>query len=118
IELVFNAILDFVSDITTTIALSWTFKGMNSGIKQTETLLNKLFQYTVTRGIFVTLNQLAFLILYLVNAKKLWWMPFHLCITKIYVITMGMSCALFNCSKGSLTLLLSCNPELSRLPSK
>ncbi|KAF9038257.1 hypothetical protein BDP27DRAFT_1347892 [Rhodocollybia butyracea] len=88
IELAFNAVLDFVSDITTTVALSWTFKGMNSGIKRTDTLINKMFQYAVTRGIFVTVNQLAFLILYLVNTEKLWWMPFQLSITKIYVITM------------------------------
>ncbi|KAF9070771.1 hypothetical protein BDP27DRAFT_1322991 [Rhodocollybia butyracea] len=80
--------LSAVSDVITTIALCWSFNHGQTGINRTDNLLQKLFQYTVTRGLLVTLDQTLFLVLFLTKTQKLWWLPFHLCSSKIYVNTM------------------------------
>jgi hypothetical protein len=72
----------------TTTALCWSFSHVHTGVKRTDTLLQKFFQYTVTRGVLVTLDQTLFLVLFLTKTEKLWWLPFHLCSSKIYVNTM------------------------------
>jgi len=88
LEVGLDAGLASFSDLVATTALCWSFNSVQTGIKRTDTLLQKLFQYTVTRGLFVTINQTVFLILFLVKPEKLWWMPFHLSLSKVYVITM------------------------------
>ncbi|THU80499.1 hypothetical protein K435DRAFT_874328 [Dendrothele bispora CBS 962.96] len=87
-EVGWNYSLSALSDIITTIALSWSFFSSKTGIRRTDTLLKKLLQYTVTRGLFVSLMQTALVITFLVNPVKLWWTPFHLSMGKIYVLTM------------------------------
>ncbi|KIK58929.1 hypothetical protein GYMLUDRAFT_262265 [Collybiopsis luxurians FD-317 M1] len=77
-----------VADILATAALSWSFYQSRTGIQRTDTLLQKLLQYTVTRGLFVTVAQTTFLIMWLVQTDRLWWTPFYFNLTKIYVITM------------------------------
>ncbi|THU98018.1 hypothetical protein K435DRAFT_661737, partial [Dendrothele bispora CBS 962.96] len=81
--------LAILSDVITTVALSVSYNRYRTGIKSTETLLRKLLEYTVTRGLLVTLTQTGFVILYLAKPLTLWWMPFYLSLGKIYVITMG-----------------------------
>jgi len=88
VEIGFDSILSAFSDIVVTTALCWAFARSQTGIKRTDTLLQKLFQYTVTRGLFVSLDQTIFVIIYLIKPEKLWWMPFHLSFSKVYVITM------------------------------
>ncbi|THU98301.1 hypothetical protein K435DRAFT_838219 [Dendrothele bispora CBS 962.96] len=83
-----NASLSAVSDMITTIALLWGFSTHKIGIKQTDTLLEKLCRYIVTRGLFVTMDQTVFAITFLIKPEKLWWTPFHFSLSKVYVITM------------------------------
>jgi len=80
--------LSALSDLITTIALCWSFSHSQTGIKRTDTLLQRFFQYTVTRGVLVTLDQTLFLVFFLTKTERLWWLPFHLCSSKIYVNTM------------------------------
>ncbi|KAJ3885237.1 hypothetical protein GG344DRAFT_70710 [Lentinula edodes] len=80
--------LSALSDIITTVALCWSLNHIHTGIKRTDGLLQKLFQYSVTRGLLVSIDQTLFLILFLTKTQKLWWLPFHLCSSKIYVNTM------------------------------
>ncbi|THU80498.1 hypothetical protein K435DRAFT_845095 [Dendrothele bispora CBS 962.96] len=87
-EVGWNYSLSALSDIIATVALSWSFSSSKTGIRRTDTLLQKLLQYTVTRGLFVSLMQTALVITFLVDPVKLWWTPFHLSMGKIYVLTM------------------------------
>ncbi|KAE9406356.1 hypothetical protein BT96DRAFT_851650 [Gymnopus androsaceus JB14] len=83
-----NVGLTLLSNTITSTALCWSFANSRTGIKRTDTLLQKLFQYTVTRGIFVTVNLFLLLILFLVHPEELAWVPFHWSTSKVYVITM------------------------------
>ncbi|KAK7458093.1 hypothetical protein VKT23_009999 [Stygiomarasmius scandens] len=84
----FDCALTSVSDVFATVALSWSFFDSKTGFKRTDTLLQKLLRYTITRGLFVTSAQVGFLILFLSKPQKLWWMPFYISLSKVYVITM------------------------------
>ncbi|THV01208.1 hypothetical protein K435DRAFT_793550 [Dendrothele bispora CBS 962.96] len=84
-EVGWNSSLSALSDIIATVTLSWSFKSAKTGIKRTDTLLQKLLQYTVTRGLFVSVIQTLLVITF---PDKLWWTPFHLSLSKVYVITM------------------------------
>ncbi|THU79863.1 hypothetical protein K435DRAFT_696883, partial [Dendrothele bispora CBS 962.96] len=89
LEVGLNCSLAAASDMIATFSLLWAFSSFRNGIKQTDTVLQKLFQYTVTRGLFVTINQTAHVIIFLTKPEKLWWAPFHFSLSKAYVITMS-----------------------------
>ncbi|KAE9405052.1 hypothetical protein BT96DRAFT_388649 [Gymnopus androsaceus JB14] len=80
--------LALFTNIIATTALCWSLAKSHTGMKRTNTLLQKLFQYTVTRGILVTVTLMLFMILYLAQPETLAWLPFHLSLSKVYVITM------------------------------
>ncbi|THU91451.1 hypothetical protein K435DRAFT_634606, partial [Dendrothele bispora CBS 962.96] len=84
-----NCLLAAISDIISTVSLLWTFSSLKNGIKQTDTLLQKLFQYTVTRGLFVTINQTILVIVFLAKPERTWWTLFHFSLGKVYLITMS-----------------------------
>ncbi|THV00052.1 hypothetical protein K435DRAFT_719304 [Dendrothele bispora CBS 962.96] len=88
LEVGWSGSLSAVSDIIATAALSWSLSSSKTGIKRTDTLLQKLFQYTITRGLLVTIDQTIFVIIFLTDPEKLWWTPFHYSLSKVYVITM------------------------------
>ncbi|THV00797.1 hypothetical protein K435DRAFT_837139 [Dendrothele bispora CBS 962.96] len=88
LEIGWNCSLAAVSDIIASVSLLWAFSSLKNGIKQTDTLLQKLFQYTVTRGLFVTIDQTTLVIIFLIKPERLWWTPFHFSLSKVYVITM------------------------------
>lgn len=80
--------LSAISDILATVSLSVSFFKAKTGIKRTDTILQSLFLFVVTRGVLVTVVQLLILILYVAGPSKLWWLPLHLLVTKVYAITM------------------------------
>jgi len=51
----------------------WGYKCWLSFVYRTDTLLQKLIQYTMTRGLFVTADQVVGVILFLVNPENSWW---------------------------------------------
>ncbi|THU76600.1 hypothetical protein K435DRAFT_704507 [Dendrothele bispora CBS 962.96] len=74
LEFSLSCSLAAASDIIATIALSWVFSSFKTGIKKTDTLLQKLFRYTVTRGLFVSIDQTVIVIVFLITpASGLWW---------------------------------------------
>ncbi|KAJ7121252.1 hypothetical protein C8R43DRAFT_1136513 [Mycena crocata] len=77
-----------MSDLLSTIALSWAFYTSRGGIKSTNTLLERLLGFTVARGGLVTVAQFLTLILYVTQPTKLNWMPVHFMLGKLSVITM------------------------------
>lgn len=77
-----------LADILITIALSWNLSQSRSGIPRTNNVIQKMLTYTINRGVLVTVTQTLTLIMYSVEQTNLHWMPTHLSINKVYVITM------------------------------
>jgi len=83
-----NGGLATVADVTATVALSWYLSSVRSGIKRTDTVLQRLLVYVVTRGLLITVAQILYVVIYLSFPTKLFWMPLHLILSKLYVITL------------------------------
>ncbi|KAI3606306.1 hypothetical protein WG66_009587 [Moniliophthora roreri] len=77
-----------LGDLAVTVALLWSFRHSRTGFKKTDGLLQKLLQYTVTRGVLMTLLQSCLLIVYLSQPGSLSWTALYYCESKLYVITM------------------------------
>ncbi|KAH7908457.1 hypothetical protein BJ138DRAFT_354342 [Hygrophoropsis aurantiaca] len=77
-----------IADITITYFLTWSFSNAKRGINSTDTILQKLLVYVVSRGLLVTVTQVLFLITYVVKPTALWWVPLHFMASKLYVISM------------------------------
>jgi len=77
-----------VADVTATVSLSWYLSSVRSGIKRTDTILERLLMYVVSRGLLITIVQILYVIIYLSFPTKLFWMPLHLILSKLYVITL------------------------------
>ncbi|KAH7909478.1 hypothetical protein BJ138DRAFT_216758 [Hygrophoropsis aurantiaca] len=75
-------------DIMITSSLTWSLATSKSGIKRTDTMLQKLLMFVVSRGLLVSVTQVLFLITYVVRPDALWWVPLHFMCSKLYVITM------------------------------
>ncbi|KAF9481264.1 hypothetical protein BDN70DRAFT_876585 [Pholiota conissans] len=77
-------------DLTATIALSWNLAQAErkSRVKKTVTMLQKLVAFIVARGLLVTVITFIFAIMYIAHPANLYWMPLHLMLSKLYVITM------------------------------
>ncbi|KAF5370362.1 hypothetical protein D9758_007010 [Tetrapyrgos nigripes] len=54
---------------------------------RTDTLLQKMLRFTISRGLLVTIFQIVVLILYLVKPNNLWWIGCYFNLTKVYIIT-------------------------------
>ncbi|KAK7456449.1 hypothetical protein VKT23_010698 [Stygiomarasmius scandens] len=88
IEIVCTCALSSFADVIATVALLWSLSSSRAGIQRTNTLLRKLCQYFVTRGLFVSLYQIVLLIIFLAFPQKLWWMLLFFTISQVYIITM------------------------------
>ncbi|KAE9395501.1 hypothetical protein BT96DRAFT_922783 [Gymnopus androsaceus JB14] len=83
-----NGALAALSDASATIALLWSFKSSAINLSaNTNSMLQRLYQYSVTRGVLVTLVQICIVVFIFVDIEKLYWLPFHFCEGKLYVIT-------------------------------
>ncbi|KAK7037687.1 hypothetical protein VNI00_010913 [Paramarasmius palmivorus] len=80
--------LSALSDIVVTGALLWSFQQSKTGFRKTDSMLQTLFKYTVTRGALVTVFQIVYVAVFLARTDKLEWPAFQLMLSKIYVITM------------------------------
>ncbi|KAH7929264.1 hypothetical protein BV22DRAFT_1116995 [Leucogyrophana mollusca] len=77
-----------VADVMITASLTVLLSSAKSGVKRTNTVLQKLIVFIVSRGLMVSVTQVLFLIVYLIRPDKLWWVPLHFISSKLYVITM------------------------------
>lgn len=83
---IFNC-FSIIGDSVVTAALCWKLSIHGTGVKRTQTILHQLFLYFITRGLLVTLNQVANLIAYEIQTVSFHWMPFHFISSKLYIIT-------------------------------
>ncbi|KAI3598429.1 hypothetical protein WG66_000723 [Moniliophthora roreri] len=77
-----------LSDIIATVAIWWSCRRSTTGFKKSNSIVNKLVEYVVTRGMLVTLFQVVYLIVFLAKTTSLEWTVFQIVMSKVYVITM------------------------------
>ncbi|KDR76620.1 hypothetical protein GALMADRAFT_139532 [Galerina marginata CBS 339.88] len=75
------------TDIIATVAMSMYLTSSRTGIERTTTLLNKLMRYVIQRGALVTLIQTVLLVTFYAAPDRIYWIPFHINVTKLYVNT-------------------------------
>ncbi|KAJ3730840.1 hypothetical protein C8R42DRAFT_651176 [Lentinula raphanica] len=76
-----------VTDILATIAMCTSLSNAKTGIRQTDNLIKNLIQYVVERGGVVTLIQTLLLITFYAAPNRLYWLAFHINVTKLYANT-------------------------------
>ncbi|KAI0339701.1 hypothetical protein BDW22DRAFT_1431588 [Trametopsis cervina] len=76
-----------LTDIVATIAMCLMLASARSGLANTNTVLRTLMQYIMQRGILVTLIQTLLLITFHAAPKHLYWLAFHVNVTKLYANT-------------------------------
>ncbi|KAJ3995299.1 hypothetical protein F5050DRAFT_327801 [Lentinula boryana] len=77
-----------VCEVVATVALAWSLHSSKTGVPRTDTILLKLHTYTITRGVLLTIVQVLSLAFYVGQPTKLTWIAFHMCLSKLYFITM------------------------------
>ncbi|EGN96186.1 hypothetical protein SERLA73DRAFT_162091 [Serpula lacrymans var. lacrymans S7.3] len=101
-----------VADLITTIALCHILSPARTGVRRSgSSRIKTLFIFLVNRGILVTFVQLGMLIAYLCAATDLYWMPFHLCKSKLYTNTL---LAMLNSRESGRTWLNNTQGETSK----
>ncbi|KAF9063240.1 hypothetical protein BDP27DRAFT_1335373 [Rhodocollybia butyracea] len=76
-----------VTDIMATIAMCTILVNAKTGMKQTDSLIKNLIQYMVNRGAVVTIIQTMLLISFFAAPNNLYWLAFHINVTKLYANT-------------------------------
>ncbi|KAJ3711545.1 hypothetical protein C8R42DRAFT_728566 [Lentinula raphanica] len=76
-------------EVVATIALAWSLRASRTGVPRTDTILLRLHAYTITRGVLLTIVQVLSLAFYVGEPTKLTWIAFHMCLSKLYFITMA-----------------------------
>lgn len=76
-----------LTDVLATIAMCIYLTTSKTGIRETTNLLNRLMRFVIHRGALVTLIQVILLVAFFAGPHKLYWIPFHLNVTKLYTNT-------------------------------
>ncbi|KAJ3806748.1 hypothetical protein F5876DRAFT_80379 [Lentinula aff. lateritia] len=69
-------------------AICWGYRSTQAMTRRTESVLQRILQFAVTRGILLVAAQIVAAIMFEVEPETLRWMIFHMMLDKIYVITM------------------------------
>ncbi|KAJ7578569.1 hypothetical protein C8J56DRAFT_351691 [Mycena floridula] len=88
IEVALTNTFSVASDILATVTMSWKLYTSRGAIRKTNNIVERLFAYVVARGGLVTVTQIVTLVLYVAQPTTMHWMPSHLCLCKLYFITM------------------------------
>ncbi|KXN91301.1 hypothetical protein AN958_01275 [Leucoagaricus sp. SymC.cos] len=75
-------------DIAITVALCYYFRFYKGGFRDTDTLLDKLIIYTINRGIITATIQTLNMAFFIGMPDNLVWAPFHLVLSRIYIISL------------------------------
>ncbi|KAJ4471537.1 hypothetical protein J3R30DRAFT_1091448 [Lentinula aciculospora] len=78
-----------ICEVVATVALAWSLHSSKTGVPRTDNILLKLHTYTITRGVLLTIVQILSLAFYVGQPSKLTWIAFHMCLSKLYFITMA-----------------------------
>ncbi|KAI0685836.1 hypothetical protein BC835DRAFT_1381958 [Cytidiella melzeri] len=76
-----------VTDIVATIAMCFMLASARTGMSNTNSIIRTLMQFIMQRGILVTLIQTLLLITFLAAPDRLYWLAFHVNVTKLYANT-------------------------------
>ncbi|KAL0576634.1 hypothetical protein V5O48_005333 [Marasmius crinis-equi] len=77
-----------ITDIIATTAMCYLLTSSTSGVsKQTSGLIKSLITFVVNRGVLVTLIQTLLLITFYASEQELYWLAFHINVTKLYANT-------------------------------
>jgi len=76
-----------ITDIVATTAMCIYLTSSKTGIPETTGVLNKLIRFIIHRGALVTLIQTFLLISFYAAPDRLYWMSFHVNVTKLYANT-------------------------------
>lgn len=79
-----NVVVGAVLDVLITIVLCTILDRHRSGLKSTDSLINRLMTFMITRGIVTTIIQGLTLITFLAFPSNLIWVAFHLSASKVY----------------------------------
>ncbi|KAH8107549.1 hypothetical protein DFH11DRAFT_1636560 [Phellopilus nigrolimitatus] len=74
-----------VSDLLACSSLCIFLASHRTELDRGRTLIHTLLFYTVNRGMFFAIAQIGRLIAYLCSPYALYWVPFHLCLSKLHV---------------------------------
>jgi len=77
-----------LADVISTVAMCYFLASHRSGFRKTRQLIRILIFYTVNRGVLVTACQIVIFVAFAINQIALWWMPPHLILSKLHVITL------------------------------
>ncbi|KAJ3880411.1 hypothetical protein F5051DRAFT_163332 [Lentinula edodes] len=69
-------------------AICWGYRSSQAMTRRTESVLQQILQFAVTRGVLLVAAQIVAAIMFEVEPETLRWMIFHMMLDKIYVITM------------------------------
>ncbi|KAH8110522.1 hypothetical protein DFH11DRAFT_773531 [Phellopilus nigrolimitatus] len=83
-----NTSLAAACDILATLSMCIFLASQKSTYKQTRTIIMFLLFITINRGVLVAIAQIGFLASYLSAPTKIYWMPFHLSVSKLHVNTL------------------------------
>ncbi|KIJ59492.1 hypothetical protein HYDPIDRAFT_33179 [Hydnomerulius pinastri MD-312] len=75
-------------DIIATLTMCYMLSTVQTTVARTRSVITLLIIYTINRGILLALIQGADLILYICAAAQDYWVPFHMCLSKVYVNTL------------------------------
>jgi len=81
-------ILRACSALTGSGTICWAFRKSLAQTKRTQSVLQDIVNFTVTRGILLVVIQTVAAVMFEVQPQTLRWMIFHMMLDKIYVITM------------------------------
>ncbi|KAJ3558699.1 hypothetical protein NM688_g760 [Phlebia brevispora] len=76
-----------VTDILATVAMCTLLASARTGMSGTNSVIKSLIQYIVHRGVLVTLIQTLLLITFHAAPTHLYWLAFHVNVTKLYANT-------------------------------
>ncbi|KAL5513986.1 hypothetical protein ACEPAG_2747 [Sanghuangporus baumii] len=90
-----------------TFSMCYYLSSYQTSFKTTKSVLSWLFFFSIHRGFLVCAAQIAHMVAYLAWPQKTYWIPFHLAMSKLHVLTLR-ECYPFPVSVGfaSLTLKL------------
>ncbi|KAJ3881886.1 hypothetical protein F5051DRAFT_500857 [Lentinula edodes] len=61
-------------EVVATTALAWSLHSSRTGVPRTDNILHKLHNYTITRGVLLTVVQILSLVFYVAQPTKLTWL--------------------------------------------
>lgn len=88
VEVVITNGLAVVAEVIATAALAWSFRKNKTGVSRTDSIIQRLFVHTITRGALLSIDQLLMTLVFVFDATGLKWMPFYFSLNKLYVSTM------------------------------